>query len=134
MAKWLASAALILAGCSYTIPAEHAVEPRVDLSAEAAVVVGSLEEIERGLDGTSSEDLEVAWQDLNEDLRSVVADVVIRPSSVDIAGVRTRVEGFVTRFGSTEEMSAIVAHWDRLLASLGSMADRTEVAARLRSS
>lgn len=134
MAKWLAGAALLLAGCSYTIPAEHAAAPKVDLSADAAVVVGSLDEIERELESTSSEDLEMAWQDLNEDLRSLVADVVDRPGSVDIAGVQTRVEGFVTRFGSAEEMSGVVGHWDRLIASLGSMANRTELASRLGSS
>lgn len=113
----------ILAGCAYGNMGE---EPKPDptLTTEALAVSESLDEIASVFDDAESEDLTMAWSDLDADLRSVVADLVRDPDSVDVDGMQARVEGFITRFQSETMMSKINGEWDDLLTRLDKLADR----------
>lgn len=113
----------LLAGCAYGNIAE-APEPDPTVTTEALAVNESLDEIASVFDGAESEDLTMAWTDLDADLRSVVADLVRDPDSVDVDGVHARVEGFITRFQSEEGMSRINGEWDDLLTRLDRLAQR----------
>lgn len=113
----------LLAGCAYGNIAE-APEPDPTVTTEALAVNESLDEIASVFDGAGSEDLTMAWTDLDADLRSVVADLVRDPDSVDVDGVHARVEGFITRFQSEEGMSRINGEWDDLLTRLDRLAQR----------
>lgn len=93
------------------------------LTTEARAVNQSLDEISTVFDGAESEDLTMAWTDLDADLRSVVQDLVRDPTSVDMVGMQARVEGFITRFQTTAEMSRINGHWEDLLTRLSKLAD-----------
>ncbi|HJQ77603.1 MAG TPA: hypothetical protein VJ948_10140 [Acidimicrobiia bacterium] len=101
-------------------------EPKPDptLTTEALAVSESLDEIASVFDDAESEDLTMAWSDLDADLRSVVADLVRDPDSVDVDGMQARVEGFITRFQSETMMSKINGEWDDLLTRLEKLAGR----------
>jgi hypothetical protein len=117
----MALSALVASGCGYSDLAEPPA-PDPTLTTAARAVNESLDEIASAFEDAESEDLTMAWTDLDADLRSVVRDLVRDPASVDVVGMHARVEGFITRFETTTEMSRINGQWEDVLTHLQHLA------------
>jgi hypothetical protein len=113
----------LLAACADGSPV-GALETDPTLVREAQSVTQSLDQIGTMFEGVESDDLAMAWTDLDADLRSVVEDLVRDPGSVDVDGMQARVEGFITRFRSEEAMVAINGDWENLIDGLDQLASR----------
>ena len=113
----------LLTSCAYGEIAESPA-PDPTLTTHAQAVAESLDQIGTVFDGVESEDLTMAWTDLDADLRSVVDDLMRDPESIDMEGMQARVEGFITRFQSEAAMTQINGEWDHLMTGLDELASR----------
>lgn len=114
---------VLLSSCAYGDIAE-APDPDPTLTTQARAVAESLDQIGNVFDDVESEDLAMAWTDLDADLRSVVEDLVRDPESIDMEGMQARLEGFMTRFQSETAMTRINGEWDHLMTGLDELASR----------
>lgn len=65
---------------------------------------------------TDDEDLTMAWSDFESDVRSVVNDLISRPSRVDVEGMQHRVEGLEELLDDSA-LEMPVAQWDEFVSA-----------------
>jgi hypothetical protein len=118
---WLGSL-LIVTGCSMPAASvETTMQPGLmEEGARVETLVDSMSD----LSAAESDDLAMAWTDLNDDLISVSRDLQRDPTSVDLEGVVSRVESFYDRFGSHETMQSLEAEWARLIETVTTVSER----------
>lgn len=114
---------VIVCGCSVsTAPSDTGPVPRPfpDEAAEIRHILESMYE----MSSTDSDELAMAWDDLESDLISVSSDLETDALSTELDGVVRRVEGFRQRFQSSEAIGRLTSEWDDLVAKLTDVRDR----------
>jgi hypothetical protein len=97
---------------------------------EEVVAVSLVVESMSELSSVESEDLAMAWTDLNSDLISITRDAARNPESVDLEGMLVRIESFHDRFGSQEPMQRLGDQWDQLMETLTTVAEQVNSRSR----
>lgn len=125
---------LVLAASACSAPAATTEPISVPSS---STVEQSAEEVDVALSEVSSqisaqltgeeEDLALAWSDFESDVRSVVSDLIGRPSGVDIEGMQQRIDSLEALLdGSALELPA--DQWDDFVSAFQTLIDETSAA------
>jgi hypothetical protein len=99
--------------------------PHPEINSEVAEVSALVESMSE-LSSAESEDLAMAWNDLNSDLMSIIRDAAHDPGSVDLGGMLVRIDSFQDRFGSHEPMERLGVEWEQLMETLTTVAHRVD--------
>ena len=76
------------------------------------------------MSSTDSNELAVAWEDLEADLHSVSADLERDPGSMELDGVVRRIESFRERFASSQTIESLTPAFDELVLKLSDVSER----------
>lgn len=90
-------------------------------AAELRHIVNSMSD----LSSTDSDELAIAWEDLESDLLSVSADLERDAGSMELDGVVRRIESFREQFNSSETMQSLSEQWDQLVLMLSEVSERS---------
>lgn len=122
----LASACSAPSVATETVPARSA--GTVQQTADEVDV--ALSEVSRQISAqltAEEEDLVLAWSDFEADVRSVVSDLIQRPSRIDIEGMQQRVDSLEQLLdGSALELPA--DQWDAFVSAFQTLIDETSAA------
>lgn len=129
--RWVVAFALIVSACgspaaldtSTTGPTQR----QLVLGGYADEVWDSLESLSLEFSQTpvaEDVDLQMAWTDLESDLRSVVNDLLREPGSVDTAGVQRRLESFGTMVHEAEDVALPLASWEEFMSSFSTFVEK----------
>jgi len=78
------------------------------------------------MSSTDSNELAVAWEDLEADLHSVSADLERDPGSMELDGVVRRIESFRERFASSQTIESLTPAFDELVLKLSDVSERLD--------
>lgn len=106
-----------------------------EMNAEIERVETSLASVASVVGEITSEDLSLAWSDLEADMSSVIDDLEREPLRQYLAGMQERLTGFRERFDAELSPVGIAERWDRLVVAVVDLEStlssrQTEVVAR----
>ncbi|MGF1618771.1 MAG: hypothetical protein ACFCU2_13360 [Acidimicrobiia bacterium] len=132
--------ALILAG---TLVAASACAPAASVATEpipvtsASTVARSADRVSAALSEVSlrlstqmtaeDEDVILAWTDFERDVRSVVEDLISRPSRIDIEGMQQRVEGLGDLLAESQ-LELPASEWDEFVSAFQTLMNEASTA------
>lgn len=76
------------------------------------------------MSSTDSNELAIAWEDLEADLHSVSADLERDPGSMELDGVVRRIESFREQFASSQTIESLTPALDELVLKLSDVSER----------
>lgn len=113
-----------LSGCTLApdLTATSATTPRQfpEEAKEIRNILGSMST----LSSSDSDDLAIAWHDLEADLHSVSVDLERDPRSMQLDGLVRRIQSFREQFASSQTVESLTPAFDELVLKLGDVSER----------